>query len=170
MNLAELETRTRLTFDTSFPMDMFDLNGKRQSGAALERVLKHLNLLRGLRGISTHAHILSENTSRPAQGSLFASGFAALTLAAVTAMGLDISEMDLSRLARRGSGSACDPSRRIQRMAKRQHDFDSFAFSIAPPEHWELVDCIALIEAEQKKTGSSEGHTLARAAHYKERG
>ena len=46
MNLAGLETRTRITFDTNFPIDIFDLNGKRQSGAALERVNRHLNLLR----------------------------------------------------------------------------------------------------------------------------
>jgi diphosphomevalonate decarboxylase len=163
MNLAELETRTRLTFDTTFPMDMFDLNGKRQSGVALERVLKHLNLLRGLRGISTHAHILSENNFPTGAGiASSASGFAALTLAAVTAMGLDISEMDLSRLARRGSGSACRSiPAGFSEWQKGSSDFDSFAFSIAAPEHWELVDCIALIEAEQKKTGSSEGHTLA---------
>lgn len=163
MNLAGLETRTRITFDTNFPIDIFDLNGKRQSGAALERVIRHLNLLRGLRGISTHAHILSDNNFPTGAGiASSASGFAALTLAAVTALGLELPEVDLSRLARRGSGSACRSiPTGFTEWQKGNNDFDSFAFSIAEPGHWELVDCIALIEEEHKETGSSEGHLLA---------
>ena len=38
---------------------------------------------------------------------------------------------------------------------------NSFATSIAPPEHWELVDCVAIVSAGHKKTGSTEGHALA---------
>ena len=163
MNLAELETRTRVTFDSSFPIDMFDLNGKRQNGQILDRTLKHLNLLRGLRGISTHAHIMSENNFPTGAGiASSASGFAALTLAAVTALGLDISEIDLSRLARRGSGSACRSiPAGFTEWQKGNNDLDSFAFSIAAPEHWSLTDCIAVVEEENKPTGSTEGHKLA---------
>jgi diphosphomevalonate decarboxylase len=40
-------------------------------------------------------------------------------------------------------------------------DDDSFAASIAPPAHWSLVDCIALISEAQKPTGSTQGHALA---------
>jgi diphosphomevalonate decarboxylase len=40
-------------------------------------------------------------------------------------------------------------------------DADSFAASIAPPEHWDLVDCIAVISTEYTTTGSTEGHALA---------
>jgi diphosphomevalonate decarboxylase len=40
-------------------------------------------------------------------------------------------------------------------------DEDSFAFSIAGPNHWNLVDCIAVVSASHKKTGSTEGHSLA---------
>jgi diphosphomevalonate decarboxylase len=163
MNLAELETRTRVTFDSSFPIDMFDLNGKRQNGQVLDRTLKHLNLLRGLRGISTHAHIMSENNFPTGAGiASSASGFAALTLATVTALGLDISEIDLSRLARRGSGSACRSiPAGFTEWQKGNNDLDSFAFSIAAPDHWPLTDCIAIVEEENKPTGSTEGHKLA---------
>lgn len=163
MNLAELETRTRVTFDSSFPIDMFDLNGKRQNGQVLDRTLKHLNLLRGLRGISTHAHIMSENNFPTGAGvASSASGFAALTLATVTALGLDISEIDLSRLARRGSGSACRSiPAGFTEWQKGANDLDSFAFSIAAPDHWALTDCIAIVEEENKPTGSTEGHKLA---------
>ncbi len=30
-----------------------------------------------------------------------------------------------------------------------------------PREHWALTDCIAIISASHKKTGSTEGHALA---------
>jgi len=40
-------------------------------------------------------------------------------------------------------------------------DEDSFAFSIAPADHWKVVDCIAIVSASHKKTGSTEGHAIA---------
>ena len=46
-------------------------------------------------------------------------------------------------------------------MANGTSDEDLFAYSIAPREHWALTDCIAIISATHKKTGSTEGHTLA---------
>ncbi len=38
---------------------------------------------------------------------------------------------------------------------------NSFAFSMAPADHWEFVDCIAVVSAAHKKTGSTEGHSIA---------
>jgi diphosphomevalonate decarboxylase len=40
-------------------------------------------------------------------------------------------------------------------------DDDSIAVSIAPPDHWNLVDCVAVVNAAHKKTGSTEGHAIA---------
>ncbi len=163
MNLEELVTRTRVTFDPVITSDIFDLNGVRQTGTALQRVTAHLNLIRGLRGISTRAHILSENNFPSGAGiASSASAFAALTLAAINALGLEMKEKDLSRLARRGSGSACRsiPSGFVE-WYRGTSDMDSFSVSIAKPNHWNLVDCIAIVETTHKKTGSSEGHKLA---------
>ena len=168
MNLEELITRTRVTFDPALPADIFDLNGVRQTGAALQRVTSHMNLLRGLRGIATRAHILSENNFPVGAGiASSASAFAALTLAAITALGLEMSEKDLSRLARRGSGSACRsiPTGFVE-WYRGNSDLDSFAVSIAKPSHWDLVDCIAVVESGHKKTGSSEGHKLAASSLF----
>ena len=163
MNLGALTTRTRVTFDSYLPEDIFDLNGTRQSGAALKRVTSHLNLIRGIRGVSMHAHVLSENNFPTGSGiASSASAFAALTLAATTALGMQVSEKDLSRIARRGSGSACRsiPAGFVEWTAGTS-DRDSYAFSIASPDYWDLTDCIAIIAMDQKKTGSTEGHTLA---------
>ena len=168
MNLEELTTRTRVTFDPALTADIFDLNGIRQSGSSLQRVSSHLNVIRGIRGISTRAHILSESNFPSGAGiASSAAAFAALTLAGVTAIGLEMIEKDLSRLARRGSGSACRsiPSGYVE-WYRGSSDVDSFAVSIAQPSHWDLVDCIAVVESAHKKTGSSDGHKLANTSLY----
>jgi diphosphomevalonate decarboxylase len=83
-------------------------------------------------------------------------------LAASTAAGLDLDEQALSRLARRGSGSACRsvPGGFVE-WQPGDNDDSSYAFSIAPPEHWDLHDCIAVLSQEHKEIGSREGHALA---------
>lgn len=166
MNLDGLTTQTRITFDSHLPEDIFDLNSVRQSGQALKRVSSHLNLIRGIRGTAINAHIMSENNFPTGSGiASSASAFAALTLAASTALGLEIGEKDLTRIARRGSGSACRsiPTGFVEWTAG-ETDSDSYSFSIASPEFWDLTDCIAIVQTEQKKVGSTEGHTLARTS------
>ena len=171
MNLEELVTRTRVTFDPALKTDIFDLNNLRQSGSELQRVSAHLNLLRGIRGVATRAHVLSENNFPSGAGiASSASAFAALTLAALHALGIEMNNAkDLSRLARRGSGSACRsiPSG-FTEWYRGSSDMDSFAVSIAPPSHWDLVDCIAVIESRHKKTGSSEGHKIAPTSPFQQ--
>jgi diphosphomevalonate decarboxylase len=166
MNLGGLTTQTRVTFDSHLPEDILDLNGVRQGGQFLKRVTTHLNLVRGIRGLAIHAHILSENNFPTGSGiASSASAFAALTLAATTALGLQMGEKDLSRIARRGSGSACRsiPGGFVEWTAG-SNDRDSFAFSIASPEFWDLTDCIAIFESDHKKIGSTEGHSLAKTS------
>jgi diphosphomevalonate decarboxylase len=91
-----------------------------------------------------------------------AAAFAALALASSQAAGLTLSEGQLSRLARRGSGSASRsiPSGFVEWQMGTGDD-DCVAVSIAPPEHWALADCVAIVNASHKKTGSTEGHALA---------
>lgn len=36
--------------------------------------------------------------------------------------------------------------------------------TIAPPDHWQLLDFIVLLDATPKKVGSTNGHTLARSS------
>jgi diphosphomevalonate decarboxylase len=40
-------------------------------------------------------------------------------------------------------------------------DSDSYAISIAPANHWDLVDLVAVVTHEHKKVGSTAGHELA---------
>ena len=163
MNLEGLYTRTMVSFQPSLPFDELIINGRETTGLGLERVSALLDTVRHMAHFSLYAEVISENNFPAGAGiASSASAFAALTLAATKAAGLELSEAELSRLARRGSGSACRsiPSGFVEWQAGTG-DEDSFAFSIAPPEHWPLVDCVAIVSAEHKPTGSTEGHALA---------
>ena len=96
-----------------------------------------------------------------------AAAFAALSLAASKAIGLDLNEKELSRLARRGSGSACRsiPGGFVE-WRPGSSDADSFAYSIAPCGYWDLADCIAIVSTGPKSVGSSEGHSLAGSSPF----
>lgn len=162
MNLAGLYTRTTVSF-SSIPKDTLFINDAKVSGKGLERVSSILDLIREKAGIAEHAEVVSENNFPSGAGiASSASAFAALALAGSKAAGLDLSERELSRLARRGSGSASRsiPGGFVEWQAGAS-DENSFAFSIAPPNHWNLVDCIAIVSAAHKKTGSTEGHATA---------
>jgi diphosphomevalonate decarboxylase len=162
MNLDGLFTRTTVTFNSS-KQDSLKINDHAVAGKGLERVSSILDLVRELANIRERAEVSSTNNFPAGAGiASSAAAFAALALASSRAAGLSLSEGQLSRLARRGSGSA---SRSIPggfvewRMGSG--DADSLAVSIAPPEHWELSDCIAVVNAAHKKTGSTEGHAIA---------
>lgn len=162
MNLAGLETRTVVTWDEG-EEDRLWLNGLLVEGAAQQRVTAFLDIVRQLAGFHLRASVRSENNFPAGAGiASSASAFAALALAATAAAGLDLDAVALSRLARRGSGSACRsvPGGFVEWLAG-SGDKDSFAVSIAPPEHWPLVDVIAVISTAHKETGSTEGHALA---------
>ncbi len=163
MNLAGLETRTTVRFDPDLPNDVLKLNGKFSKGPALQRVSALLERVRGLSGLRHSALVSSKNNFPIGVGiASSASAFAALAVAASAAAGLELTEAELSCLARSGSGSACRsvPGGFVE-WQPGSDDSDSYAYSIAPPEHWDLVDCIAVISSAHKPIGSTEGHTLA---------
>jgi diphosphomevalonate decarboxylase len=163
MNLAGLETRTSVCFNPALHNDALTLNGRHSTGPALRRVSALLDIVRNLAGLKMAAQVESENNFPMGAGiASSASAFAALAVAASSAAGLQLSEAELSRLARRGSGSACRsvPGGFVEWRAG-EGEADSFAYSIAPPEHWDLVDCVAVVSQAHKPTGSTEGHALA---------
>ncbi len=176
MNLDGLYTRTTVSFQNSLPFDELIINGHEIIGTGLNRVSYILDIVRGMVDIHEHAEIVSENNFPAGAGiASSASAFAALALAGSKAAGLDLSEPELSRLARRdlsepelsrlarrGSGSASRsvPGGFVEWQGGTTNE-DSFAYSIALAEHWKLMDCIAIVSASHKKTGSTEGHAIA---------
>ncbi len=163
MNLEGLITRTTVTFDPKLPSDVLTLNKAPASGGPLSRVSDLLERVRRQAKFDLHARVTSENNFPTGSGiASSASAFAALALAASQAAGLELDEKDLSILARTGSGSAARsiPAGFVEWQPGNDH-LSSYAFSIAPANHWDLVDLIAVISKEHKATGSSSGHALA---------
>lgn len=163
MNLDGLITRTTVSFQPSLAFDELIINGHEVTGAGLDRVSYILDIIRGMANIADRAEVITENNFPSGAGiASSASAFAALALAGSKAAGLSLSEPELSRLARRGSGSA---SRSVPggfvEWQMGTTDEDSYAYSIAEAGHWKLADCIAIVSAAHKKTGSTEGHSIA---------
>jgi diphosphomevalonate decarboxylase len=163
MNLDGLFTRTTVSFQATLPFDELIINGHEVTGQGLGRVSYILDIVRSMANVTECAEVMTENNFPSGAGiASSASAFAALALAGSKAAGLNLSEPELSRLARRGSGSASRsvPSGFVEWQMGATED-DSYAFSIAEPNHWNLVDCIAVVSASHKKTGSTEGHSIA---------
>ncbi|MDH3693103.1 MAG: diphosphomevalonate decarboxylase, partial [Gammaproteobacteria bacterium] len=132
-----------------------------------ERVKNCLNLLRRKAGVNYGAIVRSENNFPTGAGlASSASGFAALVTAASKALGLDLSESEISDVARRASGSAarsifggfvempCAPG-------------DAIAKPLLAAEEWPFTVLIAVTSTAVKHTGSTAGMQLtARTSHY----
>jgi diphosphomevalonate decarboxylase len=178
MNLAGLFTETTVVWDDALSADRLILNGQEAEQGAYQRVVQHLDVLRQRLGMQAYAEVTSANNFPMGAGiASSASSFAALTVAGVGADS-GISEKELTTMARLGSGSA---SRSVPDgfvyWHMGDHHENSYAESIAPANHWNLVDVIAVISDSHKAVGSTRGHATAqtsdlqsgRLAHVEER-
>jgi diphosphomevalonate decarboxylase len=166
MNLDGLYAETTVEWRDNLDSDSLVLNGQAAPEPARLRVSAHLDAIRERTGIHGHAEVISSNNFPMGAGiASSAAAFAALTVAAVRAAGLSLSERVLTTLARLGSGSASRsvPTGLVEWHTASTHE-DSFAESIAPPEHWELIDVIAIVSSDHKTVGSREGHQSANSS------
>jgi diphosphomevalonate decarboxylase len=163
LTLDTLTVETSVTFLPELRADDITLNGEPASPESASRITRHLDLVRALADSTTHASIVSRSNFPMGAGiASSAAAYAALTVAAAAAAGLRLTPQDLSRLARRGSGSA---SRSIfggyVEWPAGGDDATSYARPLAPAEPWRLIDLVAIVSEEHKTTGSTSGHTLA---------
>lgn len=163
MNLNDLYTTTSVKWEPDLDTDKLWINGVVAEVSALERVSKHLDIIRERLGIKGYARVESENNFPMGTGiASSASSFAALTLASINAAGGELSEREISTIARRGSGSASRsiPSGFVEWHYGETHE-SSYAETFVENDYWDLVDVIAIVSDQHKKTGSSKGHTTA---------
>lgn len=164
MNLESLYSKTEVVFNPSLKQDQLFINGENiTDGPKFTRVTSFLNIIRSMANFALKATVKSLNNFPIGTGiASSASAFAALSLAGSKAANLDLPEKDLTKLARRGSGSA---SRSIpDGFVEWQAGFDdasSYAYSIAPSTYWNLVDLITIIATKHKEISSEKGHTIA---------
>lgn len=169
LTLDDLHTTTSVVFDEALDTDEAALDGRRLAGRALARVRVMLDLVRaraGLDGVS--ARVRSRNTVPTAAGlASSASGLAALAGAAAAAAGLDLDDRDLSRLARRGSGSAARSVFGGLALWHAGHDdASSYAEPVSSPLGLAIV--VIVIDAGPKPVSSREAmrRTVATSPDY----
>lgn len=169
MNLSNLITTTEVEFG-DFENDSIIINGVEES-LENNRGVKHLDRIRALAKIDQKARVVTSNNFPTGTGlSSSASGFAALTLAASKAAGLDLSEKDLSILARQGSGSACRsiPDGLVEWMDGDTSE-TSYGVSVFSPDYFDISDVIAVVSTEKKFLATSEGQKSARSGIFFEK-
>ena len=170
MNISGATTTTTVEFNSTLGVDVVELQGKTLDERQVQRVSKHLDRIRQLGGFTTPAKVISHNNFPMGAGiASSASAFAALTVAGTAAAGLDLSERDLTILARQGSGSACRsvPAGFVQWHYGETNEA-SYAEEIAPPEHWDLYDLIAVVQSEHKTVSSTQGNALVSTSPFNE--
>ncbi|MBP8252788.1 MAG: diphosphomevalonate decarboxylase [Herpetosiphon sp.] len=174
MNLDGCLTETTVRIDPDLNNDQvwLALHGGEESpaiGKQYERVVHHIDRLRQIAGINERVEVRSRNNFPSDAGiASSAAAFAALTAAAVAAFRIETDERELSRLTRlSGSGSACRsiPSGFVEWYTDST-DNGSYAAQIAPPDHWGLVDIVAVVNAQAKHVSSVRGHDLAHTSAY----
>lgn len=153
LTLDAFATTTSVELRSELESDHFVLNGESQSGDSLSRVTRFLDLVREMAGSSMFASVTSTNEAPTGAGlASSASGFAALAVAAAAAFGLELDRAALSRLARRGSGSA---ARSLVDGVSVWHAGDSDETSFAEPvEAPDMSMTIVTVDARQKAVSS----------------
>ena len=166
LTLDAFATTTTVQLDPEAEQDRFELNGHLATGIARDRVTTFLDLVRSRAGSQSRAIVRSVNEAPTGAGlASSAAGFAALATAASTAYGLELDTPELTRLARRGSGSA---ARSIIGNVALWHagtdDESSFAEETPAPE---LAMVIATVDSSTKAVSSREAmRRTARTSPY----
>lgn len=168
MNLSALRTKTTVEFDRFLTKDKVVIDKETIEGKDLEKLQAHLNRIRKLAGVSEKAYVKSSNTFPKSTGlSSSASGFAALTFAATKALGLQLSEKELSILSRLGSGSACRsiPDGFVEWLDGETSE-TSYGVSLFDENHWDIVDVVCILSSDQKDVPTSKGQTFANTSPF----
>jgi len=161
VTLDRLRSRTTVRFDPGLGDDDVTLNGEPATGGPRDAVVRFLDRVRTLAGVPHAAHVTSDNNFPTASGlASSASGFAALAGASTAALGLRLTDRQLSQLARFGSGSA---SRSVfggfveWRAGTRSDGSDCYARPLYGPDHWpSLVDVVLIVKGAPTKVVRSE--------------
>ncbi|MFN8624938.1 MAG: diphosphomevalonate decarboxylase [Candidatus Binatia bacterium] len=173
VNLAGLTTTARVRFTDDRAEDRVIMSGHQVDGLEGERVRKFIDLVRQLTNRKGSAEVeVASNFPVAAGLASSASTFAALAMAATRAAGVILSDQELSRLARRGSGSAARSIHGgyVEWLRGEATDgSDSYAVQLAPPEHWPLGIVVAITDRGRKRVGSREGmaHSLTRSPFFR---
>lgn len=159
LTLNEFYATTTVDFDPALTADQITIDGQPITGRGQAKISCFLDLIRHMSGQHAYAHVQSINHVPMAAGlASSASAFAALATAASRAAGMQLSRRELSRLARRGSGSA---TRSIYGGLVEWHrghdDQSSYAEPIMEKLDFGLEMMAILVNTDRKKVSSRSG-------------
>ena len=160
LTLDEFYTDTSVQFDETLQSDEVTLNDKTVEDI---KITNFMNIIREKANIPYFARIESTNHVPTSAGlASSASAYAALSAAGSKAAGLNLSEKDLSRLARRGSGSA---TRSIfggfAAWNKGADDETSYGYSIEDPVKMDINMIAIILDNQPKKISSRKGMKIS---------
>ena len=164
VSLERFYTETKVTFSESYTEDTLVLNGETVNAAESKKITRFMDMLRAKTNTTLYSYIESENFVPTAAGlASSASAYAALASACNEALQLGWSDKELSRFARRGSGSA---SRSLfggfVAWEKAYDDTTSYSFPI-DADRWEDhvdEDIAAVKEAISRKDFKGLGEVI----------
>lgn len=169
MCLSEFHTLCTVEISEQFAEDMVSFRGEAVvAGGELERITQVLARVRKLTGQSLFARVATRNNFPKATGiASSASGFAALSAAAVEVYGAKLNQRELSVFARQASGTACRsvPDGFVEWLSDDGAG-ESYAVSVHSPDWWNICDVVAIVTKKMKKVSSTEGHALAQTSPF----
>jgi len=159
MNLSDTYTTTTVEFSSAYQKDDIALLDGVFSFEETARIRAGLDRIRTRAQSNLYARVVTKNTFPKGTGAAAsASGFAALTVAGFRALGVSLSEKELTIFARMGSGSACRSIPDGFVLWEKGISSDtSYAYSLYPHTHWELCDILVIVERAMKKVSTTEG-------------
>jgi len=144
--------------------DIIFINGAPAREKEFDRITQFLDLVRKSYNIKSYFNISTSNNFPLGAGlASSASGFAALAHGVVNAAGINLSNKELSILARQGSGSAARSvfGGFVEMKLGGNGDSDlDFAEQIAPKSHWDLSVVILVTSGVEKKISSTNGMNM----------
>lgn len=166
VTLAGMSTKTTVRFDSALAADSLVLNGKVASGESLARASELLDRVRAECNLPLRALVESVNDFPTASGlASSASGFAALALAAATALVAPWEVDRISDAARRSSASAARSLfGGFVRLDAGKPSGDATellaARPIAPPDHIDIRVLVCVTSEAEKDVSSRNGMTI----------
>jgi len=159
LTLDHFYTQTSVTFDPNLNRDQIYFDDQLLPATKSRRISRFLDLVRQQSGAQAYAAVHTENHVPTSAGlASSASGFAALAGAASRAAGMNLDNTALSRLARRGSGSA---TRSIFGGFVEWHaghdDASSYAEVLQDPIDWDIQMIAVVLKATRKPISSTAG-------------
>jgi len=170
LTLDHFYTETRVQFQDQLTADQVTFDGQLLSAPKAARITQFLDLIRQRSGQRAFANVQTTNHVPTAAGlASSASGFAALAAASSRAAGMNLTPTELSRLARRGSGSA---TRSIFGGFVEWHaghdDASSYAEPLQDPVDWDIQMIAVVLQATKKPISSTAGmaRVVATSPYY----